>query len=67
MINAEELNVTSANVDRVREGAGKPEVRGLLDLDGRFAKRLGLAALVILVEEPKPEAPKLQLITGGRE
>ncbi len=43
MINAEELKVTSANVDRVREQAAKPAVRGLLDLDGSSGKALGIA------------------------
>ena len=43
MINAEELKVNSANVDRVREQAAKPEVRGLLDLDGSSGKALGIA------------------------
>jgi len=42
LINAEEMGVGSANVDRVREQASKPEVRRLLDADGDSGKALGV-------------------------
>jgi general L-amino acid transport system substrate-binding protein len=43
MIEAEELQITSANVERVREDARNPTVRRLLGLDGNPGSGLGLA------------------------
>ena len=43
LINAEELGITAANVDGIARIAKSTEVRGLLDLDDRFANSLGLA------------------------
>jgi len=43
VINAEELGIDAANVRRIAGIATSSEVRGLLDVDGRFAERLGLA------------------------
>ncbi|MCB1738966.1 MAG: amino acid ABC transporter substrate-binding protein [Gammaproteobacteria bacterium] len=43
LVNAEEAGVDSANVKRIAGMARSQEIRGLLDLDGRFSKRLGLA------------------------
>jgi general L-amino acid transport system substrate-binding protein len=42
MLNAEELGVTSANVDEMRSSSN-PEVRRLLGLEGIKGKGLGLA------------------------
>lgn len=42
LINAEELGIDSRNAARIAQLAESDEVRGLLDLDGRFAKHLGL-------------------------
>lgn len=43
LINAEELDINSTNIDRVREQATTPDVRYFLDLDGASSKALGLA------------------------
>lgn len=42
LINAEELEIDSANLERIRDQASSPEVRYLLDLDGESSKALGL-------------------------
>ncbi len=42
MINAEEMGVTSLNVDHVRETAENPAIRRLLDMDEVTGKGLGL-------------------------
>lgn len=42
MINAEEMGVSSGNVDRVRAGARNPDIRRLLGLEGYVGARLGL-------------------------
>jgi general L-amino acid transport system substrate-binding protein len=42
LINAEELEIDSANVERIRDQASSPEVRYLLDLDGASSTALGL-------------------------
>ena len=42
MLNAEELRVTSANVDAMRRGSVNPAVRRLLGLDGDKGQSLGL-------------------------
>ena len=42
MINAEEMGITSLNVDHVREGAKNPDIRRLLDMDEVTGKGLGL-------------------------
>lgn len=42
LINAEEMNIHSGNVAQIADIARSAPVRGLLDLDGRFAKHLGL-------------------------
>jgi len=42
MINAEEMGVTSLNVDHVRQTAKNPEIRRLLDMDEVTGKGLGL-------------------------
>ncbi len=44
MINAEELSITSANVDRVRQNVAQPALRRLLGLEGEWAERFGLDA-----------------------
>jgi general L-amino acid transport system substrate-binding protein len=41
MINAEELGVTQANVEQMRE-SGNPEIRRLLGTDGAFGRAIGL-------------------------
>ncbi|WPD23845.1 MAG: amino acid ABC transporter substrate-binding protein [Candidatus Electrothrix aestuarii] len=43
MINAEELRVTSANVDAMRRDSKNPDVQRLLGLDGDKGKSLGLS------------------------
>jgi len=43
LINSEERGIDSANVTDIAKVAKSDEIRGLLDLDGRFVKRLGLA------------------------
>lgn len=42
MIGAEELGITSGNVDRVRKVAKKPEIKRFLGLAGDYGKSLGL-------------------------
>lgn len=42
MLNAEELGVTSANVDEMRE-SGNPDIRRLLGTEGEFGEALGLS------------------------
>ena len=42
MINAEELGIDSANVDRVRESAQDPTIRRLLGVEGNWGAKLGL-------------------------
>lgn len=42
LINAEELEIDSTNLERVLEQATTPEVRYFLDLDGESSKALGL-------------------------
>ena len=44
LINADELGISSRNVDQIASVAASAQVRGLLDLDDRFAKQLGLAS-----------------------
>lgn len=42
MINAEELGIDSANVDRVKESAQDPSIRRLLGVEGDWGVKLGL-------------------------
>ncbi len=42
MLTAEELGVTSKNVDEIRKSSTNPEVRRLLGVDGDFGKPLGI-------------------------
>lgn len=43
LLNAEELNVTQANLDAMLADAPNPEVRRLLGLEGEFGKGIGLS------------------------
>lgn len=43
LVNAEEIGIDSSNVAKIATLARSTEVRGLLDLDGRFVEHLGLA------------------------
>ncbi len=43
MIIAEELGITSANVDDMRASSKNPEIRRLLGVEGEYGPRLGLA------------------------
>lgn len=43
LINAEEVGIDSKNVQQIAKVAKSEQIRGLLDLDHRFAKRLGLS------------------------
>jgi len=43
MINAEELGVSSLNVDRVRKNASRPDIRRLLGLEGECGEKMGLS------------------------
>lgn len=43
LVNAEEMGIDSTNVAKIATLARSSEVRGLLDLDGRFVAHLGLA------------------------
>ncbi len=43
MINAEELKVSSLNVDRVRKDASRPDIRRLLGLEGDCGEKMGLS------------------------
>jgi len=42
LVNAEEIGIDSGNVADIAKVARSDEVRGLLDLDGRFTAHLGL-------------------------
>ncbi|SDN92272.1 amino acid ABC transporter substrate-binding protein, PAAT family [Halomonas shengliensis] len=42
MVNAEELGVTSGNVDEMREDAPNPQVARLLGVDGNYGEQLGI-------------------------
>ena len=42
MVNAEELRVTSANVDAMKRDSKNPDIRRLLGLDGEKGDSLGL-------------------------
>jgi general L-amino acid transport system substrate-binding protein len=42
MVNAEELDVTSANVDDMKAKSTNPDVRRLLGVEGEMGKNLGL-------------------------
>lgn len=42
-LNAEELGLTSANVDDMKAQSQSPDVRRLLGVDGKFAERLGVS------------------------
>jgi general L-amino acid transport system substrate-binding protein len=41
MVNAEELGITSKNVDQMK-GSSNPEIKRLLGLEGDFGKQLGV-------------------------
>ena len=43
LVNADEIGIDSSNVAKIATVARSSEVRGLLDLDGRFVEHLGLA------------------------
>ncbi|ERS82907.1 amino acid ABC transporter substrate-binding protein [Halomonas sp. PBN3] len=43
MVNAEELGVTSENVDEMREDAPNPQVARLLGVDGNYGEQLGIS------------------------
>jgi general L-amino acid transport system substrate-binding protein len=42
MIDAEEMEISSRNVDRVRENSTLPRVRRLLGLEGDYGRQMGL-------------------------
>jgi general L-amino acid transport system substrate-binding protein len=44
LVGAEELGLTSANVEKMKAGSENPEVKRLLGADGDFGQRIGLQA-----------------------